>query len=140
MTLAVAKWIANLAAAGSGAPGGIFSPSLTTGAGVGAAYAHLFPMVSARDAIVLGMAAYLAGVVQAPLTSAVILMEMTRDPGMVGPLMLSTLIARAVSAWVMPEPIYHTLSHTWRLRGPAAKLSPLVALEPVKPAAPARAV
>jgi len=57
----------------------------------------------------------------------VILMEMTRDPGMVGPLMLSTLIARAVSAWVMPEPIYHTLSHTWRLYGPAAKLSPVVA-------------
>jgi H+/Cl- antiporter ClcA len=127
LTLAVAKWIANLAAAGSGAPGGIFSPSLTTGAGIGAAYAHLFPMVSARDAIVLGMAAFLAGVVQAPLTSAVILMEMTRDPGMVGPLMLSTLIARAVSAWVMPEPIYHTLSHTWRLYGPAAKLSPVVA-------------
>jgi len=54
-------------------------------------------------------------------------MEMTRDPGMVGPLMLSTLIARAVSAWVMPEPIYHTLSHAWRLYGPAAKLSPVVA-------------
>jgi H+/Cl- antiporter ClcA len=138
VTLAVAKWIANLAAAGSGAPGGIFSPSLTTGAGIGAAYAHLLPMVSARDAIVLGMAAYLSGVVQAPLTSAVILMEMTRDPGMVGPLMLSTLIARAVSAQVMPEPIYHTLSHAWRLYGPAAKLSPVVApiqpLDPVKPA------
>jgi hypothetical protein len=58
---------------------------------------------------------------------------MTRDPGMVGPLMLSTLIARAVSAQVCPEPIYHTLSHTWRLYGPAAKLSPVVA--PIAPPA-----
>ena len=113
-TLAAFKWIANLAAAGSGAPGGLFSPSLTTGAGVGSVFANIFPGVSSRDAIVLGMAAYLAGVVQAPLTSAVILMEMTRDPGLVGPLMLATLTARAVSSLIMPEPIYHTLSLTWR--------------------------
>ena len=113
-TLAAFKWIANLAAAGSGAPGGLFSPSLTTGAGMGSVFAHFAPWVSSRDAIVLGMAAYLAGVVQAPLTSAVILMEMTRDPGLVGPLMLATLIARAVSILIMPEPIYHTLSTTWR--------------------------
>ncbi len=121
VTLAVFKWIANLAAAGSGAPGGIFSPSLATGAGIGAAFAHIFHFVSSRDAIVLGMAAYLAGVVQAPLTSAVILMEMTRDPGLVGPLMLSALIARAVSSWIMPEPIYHVLSHAWRRREPAVE-------------------
>jgi H+/Cl- antiporter ClcA len=118
-TLAVFKWIANLAAAGSGAPGGIFSPSLTAGAGIGSAFAHFVPLLSNRDAVVLGMAGYLAGVLQAPLTSAIILMEMTRDPGLVGPLMLSTLIARAVSAQIMPEPIYHVLSHNWR-RHPAA--------------------
>ncbi len=113
LTLAVFKWIASVAAAGSGAPGGIFSPSLATGAGIGAALAHLFHFGSDRDLIVLGMAAYLSGVVQAPFTSAVILMEMTRDPGLVGPLFLATLIARGVSGWVMPEPIYHVLSLTW---------------------------
>ena len=113
LTLAVFKWIASLAAAGSGAPGGIFSPSLATGAGVGAAIAHLLHIGSYRDTIVLGMAAYLSGVVQAPFTSAVILMEMTRDPGLVGPLFLAALIARGVSGWVMPDPIYHVLSHTW---------------------------
>ena len=113
LTLAVFKWIASVAAAGSGAPGGIFSPSLATGAGVGAAIAHLLHIGSSRDTIVLGMAAYLSGVVQAPFTSAVILMEMTRDPGLVGPLFLTSLIARAVSGWIMPEPIYHALSHTW---------------------------
>jgi H+/Cl- antiporter ClcA len=118
LTLAVFKFLASLAAAGSGAPGGIFSPSLATGAGVGAFLGHVLPFASGRDTIVLGMAAYLSGVVQAPLTSAIILMEMTRDPGLVGPLMLATLIAREVSSRIMPEPIYHALSHTWRLRRP----------------------
>ncbi len=113
ITLAVFKWVASIAAAGSGAPGGIFSPSLATGAGLGAALAHLLHIGSGRDTIVLGMAGYLSGVVQAPFTSAVILMEMTRDPGLVGPLFLTALIARGVSGWIMPEPIYHALSHTW---------------------------
>ena len=122
LTLAVFKWIASVAAAGSGAPGGIFSPSLATGAGLGSAIAHLLHIGSGRDTIVLGMAGYLSGVVQAPFTSAVILMEMTRDPGLVGPLFLTSLIARGVSGWIMPEPIYHALSHTWmEARRPRAR-------------------
>ena len=60
------------------------------------------------------MASYLSGVVQAPLTSAVILMEMTRDPALVGPLMLSALLARWVSGLVMPRSLYHVLSESWR--------------------------
>jgi len=69
--------------------------------------------IGARDAVVLGMASYLSGVVQAPLTSAVILMEMTRDPGLVGPLMLAALLARWASGLVMKEPIYHVLAKNW---------------------------
>jgi H+/Cl- antiporter ClcA len=113
-SLAAAKFVASLAASASGVPGGIFAPSLATGAGIGAAFARSGLMhFAGRDAVVLGMAAYLSGVVQAPLTSAVILMEMTRAPGLVGPLMLAALLARWVSGWVMPEPIYHVLSRPW---------------------------
>ena len=72
---ASAKFVASLAAAVSGAPGGIFAPSLATGAGIGAMFARLGIGVVGRDAVVLGMASYLSGVVQAPLTSAVILMD-----------------------------------------------------------------
>ncbi len=61
------------------------------------------------------MTSYLSGVVQSPLTSAVILMEMTQAPGLVGPLLLAALLARWVSGLVMPEPIYHVLSRSWRL-------------------------
>ena len=117
---ATAKFVASLAAASSGAPGGIFAPSLATGAGIGAMFAHLGLGIAGRDAVVLGMTSYLSGVVQAPLTSAVILMEMTREPGLVGPLLLSALLARYASSWVMPEPIYHLLSRAWRL-GPDPK-------------------
>jgi H+/Cl- antiporter ClcA len=116
VTLALSKWAANLAAAATGAPGGIFSPSLATGAGIGGAIGEFVPFAASRDSIVLGMAAYLSGVVQAPLTSAVILMEMTRDPGLVGPLMASSLIARLVSGRIMREPVYHCLSIPWRRR------------------------
>jgi H+/Cl- antiporter ClcA len=115
LPLAGWKFVATLAAAASGAPGGIFAPSLATGAGLGAAFAHLGWGVAGRDAVVLGMASYLSGVVQAPLTSAVILMEMTREPNLVGPLLLAALTARWASGLVMPEPIYHLLSKSWRL-------------------------
>ena len=127
-TLAASKFIASLAAAASGAPGGIFAPSLATGAGIGAAFAHIGLGVGGRDAVVLGMTSYLSGVVQAPLTSAVILMEMTREPGLVGPLLLAALLARWASSWVMPEPIYHLLSRSWRLtpEAPGTGIEPAV--------------
>ena len=115
LNLAVWKFVASLAAAVSGAPGGIFAPSLATGAGIGSALSESFLAFAGRDAVVLGMAGYLSGVVQAPLTSAVILMEMTRDPGLVAPLMLTSLLARWVSGLIMPQPIYHVLADSWRL-------------------------
>lgn len=113
-SLAVSKFVASLAASASGTPGGIFAPSLATGAGIGAAFARSGLAFAGRDCVVLGMTSYLSGVVQAPLTSAVILMEMTRDPSLVGPLMLAALVARWSSRLIMPEPIYHVLAASWR--------------------------
>ena len=115
LTLAVWKFVATLAASASGIPGGVFAPSLATGAGIGATFVQSGLELAGRDAVVLGMASYLAGVVQAPFTSAVILMEMTRDPRLVGPLMLAALTGRWASGWIMREPLYHLLSESWRL-------------------------
>jgi H+/Cl- antiporter ClcA len=133
--LATAKFAASLAAAASGAPGGIFAPSLATGAGIGAVFSHLGLGVGGRDAVVLGMTAYLSGVVQAPLTSAVILMEMTRQPGLVGPLLLAALTARWASGWVAPEPIYHLLARNWRYAAPLAVAATASAGPPAGPSA-----
>lgn len=124
LDLAGGKWLATLAAAASGAPGGIFAPSLATGAGLGALFSHVAPWSVGRDAVTLGMAGYLTGVVQAPLTSAVILMEMTRDPSLVGPLLTCALVARRCSEAIAPTPLYHALARAWtrpRRRAEAAE-------------------
>ena len=129
--LAAGKWLATLSAAASGAPGGIFAPSLATGAGLGALFAHVAPWAGGREAVTLGMAGYLAGVVQAPLTSAVILMEMTRDPGLVGPLLLCTLVARRCSEAIAPTPLYHALARAWTR--PRRRAARAVLTRPVHP-------
>jgi H+/Cl- antiporter ClcA len=100
----------------SGIPGGIFSPSLAVGAGLGSDAALLFPGVPLGPIMLLGMVAYFAGVVQAPITAFVIVIEMTDNHAMVIPLMMAALIAYATSRLICPEGIYHALSKSF-LRG-----------------------
>ena len=104
------KLAATLASSVSGIPGGIFAPSLAVGAGLGADMAALLPGASAQALVVLGMVAYFAGVVQAPITAFVIVTEMTNDHAMVVPLMLASLIGYATSRLVCPEGVYHALA------------------------------
>src|SRR5262249_28079428 len=93
-----------------GIPGGIFSPSLAVGAGIGANVAHLFPNAPLGAIMLLGMVSYFAGVVQAPITAFVIVTEMTDNHTMVVPLMDAALIAHAASGLVCREGIYHALA------------------------------
>jgi H+/Cl- antiporter ClcA len=104
------KFLATLLSSISFIPGGIFAPSLAVGAGLGADAALLLPGAPAQALIVLGMVAYFAGVVQAPITAFVIVAEMTNDHAMVVPLMLAALIAYGTSRLVCPEGVYHALA------------------------------
>ena len=104
------KLLATLASTLSGIPGGIFAPSLSVGAGLGSALAPFFPGTSAGAIVVLGMAGYFAGVVQAPITAFVIIVEMTADHGMVIPLMAAAVIGFGTSRLICPQPLYHTLA------------------------------
>jgi H+/Cl- antiporter ClcA len=97
----------------SGIPGGIFAPSLATGAGVGANLGHWLPVAPLSVMIVLGMVAYFAGVVQSPLTAFIIVMEMTNNQNMMLALILTSFIANGVSHLVCPKPIYHALSQAF---------------------------
>ena len=106
----VLKFAATTFSTISGIPGGIFSPSLAVGAGLGANIAHLFPGAPVDAIILLGMVAYFAGVVQAPITAFVIVTEMTENHAMVIPLMAAALIAYLASRLVCPEGIYHALA------------------------------
>jgi len=109
----VLKLLATAASSVSGIPGGIFAPSLAVGAGLGANLTALLPGVPASTLVVLGMVAYFAGVVQAPLTAFVIVTEMTGDHALVLPLMLTSVIAYAASRLICPEGVYHALARNF---------------------------
>lgn len=107
------KFVASLFTTLSGAPGGIFAPSLSVGAGLGNALAPFFEGVPAPAVVLLGMAAYFVGVVRAPLTAVIILMETTAGRGMILPLFATALIADGFSALVCREKLYVGLSHSF---------------------------
>jgi len=104
------KFVANIVSYWAGIPGGIFSPALAVGAGLGHNIAHLLPGTPANAVVLLGMAAYLAGVTQAPLTSAIISMELTANQAMIIPILAVCLIARGSSALFCPTPVYRAFA------------------------------
>ena len=104
------KLAANILSYWAGIPGGIFSPALAVGAGMGHTLATWLPSIDASAVVLLGMAAFLAGVTQAPLTAAVISLELTANQGMVVAIMATCLVARAISTLVQPQPIYRALA------------------------------
>nr|WP_321456344.1 chloride channel protein [uncultured Cohaesibacter sp.] len=104
------KLLATVASSISGLPGGIFSPSLSVGAGLGADLAGFFPKVPVGAIVLLGMVSYFTGVVQAPITSFVIVMEMTDNHQMMLPLMACAIVANAASKVFCKEGVYHQQS------------------------------
>lgn len=108
----IAKMLATLLSSLSGISGGVFAPSLAVGAGVGDNLASLLPVSYAPHSaiVLLTMAAYLAGVTRAPVTSFIIMMEMTDSHHMLLPLMAASVVASAMSKLISPVPLYHALS------------------------------
>ena len=112
LILAGLKTIATAATLGSHASGGHFMPALFIGASIGAALADLvrpvwgFSELEPGAFAVVGMAAMFAAVARAPLTSILIVFELTGDYGLVLPLMLATSIATAVSDRFHKESVY----------------------------------
>src|SRR5882762_6774995 len=116
VVLAVLKIIATSVAYSSGNAGGIFGPSLFIGAMVGAsvgAVAHqLFPASTAGPGAyaLVGMGVAFAGIIRTPLTSVIMIFEVTRDYTIIVPLMISNLIAFYISQKFQKEPIYEALA------------------------------
>jgi H+/Cl- antiporter ClcA len=109
----VLKLLATVVSYCSGIPGGIFAPSLAVGAGLGRAIAHLLPSAPPGAVVLLGMVAYFSGVVQAPITAAVIVMEMTDNQAMTIPLMATSFLAFGVSRLVCRRAIYGSLARRY---------------------------
>ncbi|QKJ66208.1 chloride channel protein [Deefgea piscis] len=103
------KFIGQLGTFLTGLPGGIFAPSLSLGAGIGSWFVPFFDPELKIKLIALGMVAALAAITRAPLTSAIILMEMTDGHDMVISIMISAMIASSV-ARIYKTNLYHDLA------------------------------
>ncbi len=114
------KFLATTLSSISGIPGGIFSPSLSVGAGIGSDIARFFHHPDPGPIVLLGMVAYFTGVVQAPITGFVIVSEMSGDHSMMVPLMATALLANGVARLINREGVYHQLSHRFTAAEPAA--------------------
>ena len=116
LLLLVLKLIAVATCYASGNAGGIFGPSLFLGAmlggTVGSVANHLFPStVGTPGAYALvGMGTAFAGIVRAPMTSVVMIFEITRDYAVIVPLMISNLVSFFISAKLQRKPIYEELA------------------------------
>jgi len=93
------KWLATASSFGSGAPGGVFTPSLFMGAGVGFLFGQavhtIWPggAVDPRAFALVGMGAFLSAVSHAPVMAVIMLFEMTLSYDIILPLMLCSVVA-----------------------------------------------
>jgi CIC family chloride channel protein len=111
LALLLLKPAATMLCLGSGAPGGLFTPSLALGAllgGVlGQAWSLFWPGVPSGVFAVLGAAAVLAATTQGPISTVVLMMELTgRDRSFIVPLLLGVATATLVARTIEPRSIY----------------------------------
>jgi len=125
--LLVLKLFAVAISYASGNAGGIFGPSLFMGAMlggiVGTVAQHFLPgYVGSPGAYALvGMGTAFAGIIRAPMTSVVMIFEITRDYAVIVPLMISNLVSFFISARFQKQPIYEVLAHQDGIHLPTAE-------------------
>lgn len=93
----------------SGIAGGIFAPCLSVGAAMGADVGQ-WTGISVSSCALIGMAAFLSGTIQAPITSFVIIFEMTGHHNMLLPIMLSSILAFMIARLIGAKHLYNELS------------------------------
>ena len=116
LLLVVFKLFAVTTSYASGNAGGIFGPSLFIGAMLGGSIGtlahHLLPGYTATPGAyaLVGMGAVFAGVVRAPMTSVLMIFEMTQDYAVIVPLMIANLVSLFIASRLHREPIYEALA------------------------------
>lgn len=115
LALCVIKLVATVFSYSSGGAGGIFAPSLFVGAMLGGAVGHLDVLLLGHESrqlgafALVGMGAVFAGVIRAPITSVLIIFEMTGGYGLVLPLMLANMTSYVIARRLRPVAIYEAL-------------------------------
>ena len=105
------KLLAVATTTGSGAVGGIFTPTLFVGAIIGALFgglSHLLwpDLIPIPAAIAVGMGAFLSACTHAPLMSVLMMFEMTGNYSVVVPLMAACIVAYSISRALHVSSIY----------------------------------
>jgi chloride channel protein, CIC family len=124
------KIVATSTCYASGNAGGIFGPSLFIGAMMGGAVggaAHLWMpdyTGSVGAYALVGMGAAFAGIVRVPLTSVIMIFEVTRDYSIIVPLMIANLMSYFISSRLQEEPIYEALQHQDGIHLPSGPREP----------------
>lgn len=112
VVLLIGKFIATACAYGLGGCGGIFAPLLFLGTMTGLAFAYAFetvlPYGPGEETVlaVVGMSACLGAVVRAPITSILIVFEMTHQFSVVPPLLIGLLVSQAISRAINKHGFY----------------------------------
>ncbi len=117
LLLAVFKIIATTVSFSSGTPGGMFAPTLFTGAMLGAAVGsferHFFPSLtgSVGAYALVGMGVLFAAFLRAPLTSVFMVLEVSGNYSIVLPVILANTIAYLISRSLQPVPVFELFTH-----------------------------
>jgi CIC family chloride channel protein len=96
----------------SGGMGGIFAPTLVIGASLGSFFGYIFNYISPELApqpeayVILGMAGLLSGTIHAPITSIIMIFELTKNQNFILPAMITCVISIAISRRLIRESIY----------------------------------
>jgi len=115
LVLGACKLAATVFSYTSGGAGGIFAPSLFIGAMLGGTFGVLdvdllgHTHAEVGSFALVGMGAVFAGIIRAPITSVLIILEMTGGYGLTLPLMISNMVAYGVARQLRPTPIYEAL-------------------------------
>jgi CIC family chloride channel protein len=112
LLLVLLKILATSTTLAAGGSGGVFAPSIFIGAMLGGAFGltvnAIFPGATAPPGAyaLVGMGAVFAGTAHAPITSILILFEMTDDYLIILPLMIAVVISYLVASNLLPDSIY----------------------------------
>ena len=112
LALVFAKMLATSLTLGSGASGGIFSPSLFIGVSLGSFLGSVlniyFPEITATPGAygLVAMGGLLAGATRAPLTAIIMVFELTKDYNIILPVMITCVISNILSSKLSNESIY----------------------------------
>jgi len=121
----------------SGNAGGIFGPALFIGAMLGGSLGtiahHWLPRYTANSGAyaLVGMGTAFAGIVRAPMTSVLMIFEMTRDYAVIVPLMISNMISLFIGSRLAPVPTYEALAIQDGIHLPSAEARSRLALRQI---------